>query len=306
MEYRRFNYHKVKKKYLKFLTSQEVMSEPFRDKLGQFNQFYLPISKMIAEDYLKKKRTKVIGLTGGQGTGKSTISNILKIILKEAYKLETVIFSIDDFYKTLSERKIISKKISKLFLTRGVPGTHDTQMLLKCINYLKKDNFKEMIIPKFDKSVDDRCAKNKWTKVKKKPNIVIFEGWCVGAIPQKNKDLNIPVNKLEKQKDNKKIWRRKVNSELKKDYNKIFNLIDKLIFLKVPSFEYVFKWRLLQEKKLRITGKGNKTMSDKQIKNFVMYYERITKNMLKTLPKTADILINIDKKHRLKSIKFKK
>ena len=68
MEYRRFNYHKVKKKYLKFLTSQEVMSEPFRDKLGQFNQFYLPISKMIAEDYLKKKRTKVIGLTGGQGT----------------------------------------------------------------------------------------------------------------------------------------------------------------------------------------------------------------------------------------------
>ena len=63
---------------------------------------------------------------------------------------------------------------------------------------------------------------------------------------------------------------------------------------------------MLQEKKLRITGKGNKTMSDKQIKNFVMYYERITKNMLKTLPKTADILINIDKKHRLKSIKFKK
>ena len=41
MEDRRFNYHKVKKKYLKFLTSQEVMSEPFRDKLGQLNKFYL-------------------------------------------------------------------------------------------------------------------------------------------------------------------------------------------------------------------------------------------------------------------------
>ena len=58
MEDRRFNYHKVKKKYLKFLASQEVMSEPFRDKLGQFNKFYLPISKMIAEDYLKKKKNK--------------------------------------------------------------------------------------------------------------------------------------------------------------------------------------------------------------------------------------------------------
>jgi len=304
MEDKLFNYNKVKKKYLNFLTSQEVMSEPFRDKLGQLNKFYLPISKMIAKDYLKEKKTKVIGLTGGQGTGKSTISNILKIILKEAYKLETVIFSIDDFYKTLNERKKISKKISKLFITRGVPGTHDTKMLLQCINNLKKNNFKKMTIPKFDKSIDDRCTKNKWLKVKKKPNIVIFEGWCVGAKAQKNKDLNIPVNKLEKKIDNKRIWRQKVNSELKKDYNKIFNLVDKLIFLKVPSFKYVFKWRLLQEKKLRITSKGNKTMNDKQIENFVMYYERITKHMLKTLPKTADTVISIDEKHRLKSIKF--
>ena len=24
-----------------------------------------------------------------------------------------------------------------------------------------------MIIPKFDKSIDDRCTKNKWSKVKK-------------------------------------------------------------------------------------------------------------------------------------------
>ena len=79
MEDKLFNYNKVKKKYLRFLTSQEVMSEPFRDKLGQLNKFYLPISKMISKDYLKKKKTKVIGLTGGHGTGKSTISKILKI-----------------------------------------------------------------------------------------------------------------------------------------------------------------------------------------------------------------------------------
>ena len=299
-----FNYQKVKKKYLKFLSSQEIMSEPFRDKLNQLNKFYLPIGKMIMDEYTKKKKTKVIGLTGGQGTGKSTISKILKIILKEAYKLETVIFSIDDFYKTLQEREEMSKKISSLFLTRGVPGTHDTQMLFQCIKNLKKDKFKKFTIPRFDKSIDNRSSKGKWLKVKKKPNIVIFEGWCVGAMAQKNKDLNFPINKLEKQGDIKKIWRRKVNSELKKNYKKIFNLIDKLIFLKVPSFKYVFKWRLLQEKKLRVTGKGNKTMTDKQVKKFVMYYERITKHMLKTLSKKASTVISIDDKHRLKSIKF--
>ena len=72
----------------------------------------------------------------------------------------------------------------------------------------------------------------------------------------------------------------------------------------MPSFKYVFKWRLLQEKKLRITGKGNKIMTDKQIGNFIMYYERLTKHMLKTLPKKADTVISIDEKHRLKTIRF--
>ena len=304
MEDKRLNFQKVKKKYLKFLNTQEVMSEPFRDKLGQLNKFYLPISKMISKEYLRKKQTKVIGLSGGQGTGKSTISNILKIILNEAFKLETVIFSIDDFYKTLNERKIMSKKINSLFLTRGVPGTHDTKMLLQCLKNLKNNKFKKSNIPKFDKSIDDRSSKTKWLKVKKKPDIVIFEGWCIGVSAQKNKDLNFPINKLEKHIDHNKIWRKKVNSELKKNYKKIFNMIDKLIFLKVPSFKYVLKWRLLQEKKLRITSKGNKTMSNKQIENFIMYYERLTKHMLKTLPKKADAIISIDKKHRLKSIKF--
>ena len=160
------------------------------------------------------------------------------------------------------------------------------------------------MIPKFDKSIDDRSSKKKWLKVKKKPNIVIFEGWCVGVFAQKKKDLIIPINKLEKHEDNKKIWRQEVNLELKKNYKKIFDLIDMLIFLKVPSFKYVYKWRLLQERKLRNTSKGKKTMTDKEIKNFIMYYERLTKHMLKILPKVADTVISIDNKHRLKSIKF--
>jgi len=298
------NYQKIKKKYLKFLKSQEIMSEPFRDKIGQLKKFYLPISEMINEEYSKSKRVKVIGLTGGQGSGKSTISNIIKIILKEGFNLETAIFSIDDFYKTLKERKLMAKKISPLFLTRGVPGTHDTRMLHSCIKNLKKSKFNKIMIPKFDKSIDDRRSKNKWIKINKKPHVVIFEGWCVGVTPQKKKDLIVPINKLEKEKDKKRIWRSRVNKELIEKYQKIFNLIDKLIFLKVPSFKYVFKWRLLQEKKLRITSKGKKTMSDKEIENFIMFYERLTKHMLKNFYRKSDTVINIDKKHRLKSIKF--
>ena len=45
-------------------------------------------------------------------------------------------------------------------------------------------------------------------------------------------------------------------------------------------------------------------MTNKEVSNFIMFYERLTKHMLKTLPKKADTIINIDEKHRLKSIKF--
>ena len=299
------SYKKIKKEYLKFLKSQEVLTEPFRDKIGQLNKFYLPISKKIFENYQKNKKTKIIGLTGGQGSGKSTISNILKIILKKNFNLETVTFSIDDFYKTLKERKIISKRVSPLFQTRGVPGTHDTKLLLGCLKTLKSSKInKTFFIPKFDKSIDDRFPKKKWQKVEKKPDIVIFEGWCVGAKPQKNKDLLVPINTLEKENDKKRIWRNRVNNELKNDYKKIFKFIDNFIFLKVPNFKYVLKWRLLQEKKLKVVSKGKKIMDKNQIKNFIMFYERLTKHMLKNFDKDSDIIIKIDNKHRLKSIKF--
>jgi len=299
------SYQKVKNKYLKFIKSQEILSEPFRNKIGQLNKFYLPIGAMINKNYLKNKKTQIIGLTGGQGSGKSTISKILKIVIKEYFNLETVIFSIDDFYKTFEERKKMSKKINSLFLTRGVPGTHDTKILMDCIKSLKNHKFKKIVIPKFNKAIDDRISKNKWQKVNKKPSIVIFEGWCVGAESQKNKDLLKPINELEKYEDKNRIWRNKVNLELKKDYKKIFLLIDKIIFLKVPSFKYVFKWRLLQEKKLNSNKKESKAMNKNEIKKFIMYYERITKQMLIDLSKSADIVIGLDRKHKLNSLKFK-
>ena len=51
MHINKVGYQKVKNKYLKFIKSQEVLSEPFRNKIGQLNNFYLPLSKMINDNY---------------------------------------------------------------------------------------------------------------------------------------------------------------------------------------------------------------------------------------------------------------
>ena len=46
----------------------------------------------------------------------------------------------------------------------------------------------------------------------------------------------------------KKNWRYSVNRKLKNEYQKIFKLIDKIIFLQVPSFKKVYEWRYYKRK----------------------------------------------------------
>ena len=294
----------IKSDYLKFLKKREVVGKPIIDKIGKLNNFYLPLSEWLYSIYKKDKKIKIIGLSGGQGAGKSTITAILKFILKRKYGLNLCVFSIDDFYKIKSERKKMSKKIHPLFLTRGVPGTHDINLINKTIKKLKKQKFRTVIIPKFDKSIDDRFRKNKWQKIKKPPHLVIFEGWCVGARHQKNGELKKPLNSIEKKHDADLIWRRTVNNSLKNQYKKLFNKIDRLVYLKAPNFKDIFKWRLLQEQKMKLTSKSKKTMSKSQIRDFIMYYERITKNMMKNFSRISDLTVFLDKSHRSKRMKF--
>ncbi len=292
----------TKSDYLKYLKKQEVFGKPIVDKIGKLNKFYLPLSEWIYSIYSKDFKTKIIGLSGGQGAGKSTITGILKLILKKKYGLNVCVFSIDDFYKTKNERLRMSKKKHPLFITRGVPGTHDITLLNQTIRKLKQKRFRTVLIPKFDKSKDDRYRKNKWQKIKIKPDIIIFEGWCVGTTHQNNNELKRPLNLIEKKYDENLKWRKTVNNLIKKRYKNTFNKIDKLVFLKVPHFNYIIKWRWLQEQKMKLTTKSKKTMSKTQVKEFIMFYERLTKHMIKNYSKISDLTIFLDKNHRSKKM----
>ena len=292
----------TKSDYLKYLKKQEVTGKPIIDKLGKLNKFYLPLSEWIYSIYNKDRKTKIIGISGGQGAGKSTITGILKLILKKKYGLNICVFSIDDFYKKKSDRLKMSKRTHPLFITRGVPGTHDITLINKTIKKLKQKKFRTVLIPKFDKSKDDRFQKNKWQKIAVKPDIIIFEGWCVGTTHQNSAELKKPLNFIEKKYDKNSKWRKIVNNLVKKRYKSLFSQIDKLVYLKVPNFNYIIKWRWLQEQKMKLTSKSKKTMSKIQVKEFIMFYERLTKHMMKNYSKISDLTIFLDKHHRSKKM----
>ena len=120
---------KVKEDYLKFLKKEKIFSQSKDAKIRSLKEFYIPMSFWIESRYKKKGETLFLGLSGGQGSGKTTVTGILKIILKKFFKREIFSTSIDDFYKTYDDRDKISKSIHPLLKTRGVPGTHEIKLI---------------------------------------------------------------------------------------------------------------------------------------------------------------------------------
>ena len=301
-------FSEVKKDCFKFISSQETKKDKFKNKEKMIKSFLIPVSQWISKK-VNKKKTLLIGLAGGQGSGKTTISSILSIILKKYFKLNVFIISIDDFYKTRKDRKILSKRKHPLLMTRGVPGTHDINLMLSFFKKIKLKKFKSLEVPKFNKAIDDRCKKSLWYKIKSKPDIIIFEGWCVGARAQSAKQLKKPINSLEKVYDQGLKWRTHVNNQLKTEYKTLFGQLDGLLYLKAKNFNLLREWRVKQERKLWVQTKNKKNvkiMSSGDVINFMQTYQRITQQMFKDALKSSSIIMNLNSNHQIEKIKFKK
>ena len=297
---------RVKKDCLKFIKSQETKADKFKNKERMIKSFLIPLCFWINKK-ADKKRPYFVGLAGGQGTGKTTISSLIRIILTKYFKLNVFRISIDDFYKTRKERINLSKRVHPMLLTRGVPGTQDINMMLNFFRKSKNKKFKGLKLPTFNKAIDDRYNKKKWYDLKKKPDVIIFEGWCVGAKSEKNTTLNKAINSLERAKDQKKIWRKHVNHQLKSKYKNLYSQLNCLIYLKAKNFSLLQKWRLKQERKLWVKSKvKSKIMSRGDVLNFMQTYQRITQNMFRNMPKYASVIFNLNSNHQIKSAVYKK
>ena len=300
-------YKKVKSDCFKFIKLQETKTNKFKNKNKMLKSYLIPVSFWIANKS-NKKSPLIIGLAGGQGTGKTTIASILSLILKKYFKLKVFKISIDDFYKTRDERKVLSTTKHPLLMIRGVPGTHDCKYINNFFKKVKIKKFNKLRLPRFDKSKDERCHKKLWYKINSRPDVIILEGWCVGAKVQKNSQLLKSINSLEEKKDSDLVWRKYVNTQLKTNYKKLFKQLNEIIYLRANNFKILQKWRIKQEKTLwtKLKSKKNlRIMNRDDIIIFMQTYQRITQNMFKDVPKYASIVMKLNSSHQINSIKFR-
>lgn len=238
-----------------------------------------------------------IGFTGGQGSGKTTLSEFVQLALQEGFGRKTVGFSIDDIYKTREEREGIGRTIHPMCEVRGVPGTHDVQLGLDTLDSLCQAGVDSVTaIPAFSKPLDQHLPKESWEQYVGKPDFIFFDAWCGGAKPLPLDNWKPPMNLLEEQEDPDGIWSKWSNLELAGDYQRLFDRFDLLLLIKVPSMEHVYESRWLQEQTLEKTLTDpemlKKIMTQEQVFRFVMYYERLTRYVLEEMPGFADIVLD--------------
>lgn len=266
-------------------------------------KWFIPLCQSLAlhhneaKSYLASKPF-FVGINGCQGSGKSTLSGLLNFLLNEHFNKKSIVISLDDFYYKKSERKALSDQVHPLLSTRGVPGTHDTQLMQQVFTAISKGQSAD--IPTFDKSIDDRALPEHWQHVTEPLDIIIVEGWCWGTPPQNPEQLATPVNKLEKTQDPKGEWRNYVNNMLQRHYVPLFAMMDKWIFLQAPSFDAVYSWRCQQEHKLiQRLGYAKNIMSDEEILNFIQYYQRLTEHTLRTLGSRSEWIFELDNERKI-------
>jgi D-glycerate 3-kinase len=263
-------------------------------------QWYLPMLTVIAERQTDKGAPLLVGINGCQGSGKSTLAELSVELLGELFQKKALTISIDDFYLTLDQRKQLASDTHPLLLTRGVPGTHDIGLANDIVSQLLNQHT-PVAIPVFDKTLDDRLERAEWPVVNEPLDIIVIEGWCLGAKAQEAAEITRPVNELEEFEDRSLSWRRYVNDHLATSYREFFQRFDYWAMLKAPSFSSVYRWRLEQEEKLKrelaqkdALRHDARFMSPQQIRRFIQYYQRITENVLQTLPTTADCVFELD------------
>jgi D-glycerate 3-kinase len=226
----------------------------------------------------------ILGITGLQGSGKSTWATSIVSLLTTEHNLNAITISLDDVYKTHDD--LIAQRDkdpeNKLYRTRGQPGTHDEGLAGRFFQDLREyTGERELKIPSFDKSKfngeGDRAPESEWPIITSKPDVVVFEGWCVGFQPLSESQVEIKhqdarTHTRETLIDHRVYHLLEINENLKRYCEKFMgpHHFDFMIHIDTEDLGNVYHWRLQQEHKM-IEKKGT-GMSDEAVVKFVMGY----------------------------------
>jgi len=257
-------------------------------------RLHIPLATRIAEAARAGGPGLRVGLCGPQGSGKTTSARVLEQLLT-ASGLRVVILSLDDLYLPLLARRELAATVHPLLITRGVPGTHEVPLGLELFDRLARPG--PILMPRFDKASDDRLPQSQWTPLEGPIDVILFEGWCVGAVPQDPAALVEPVNALERDRDPYGIWRAYANAQLAGAYQDLFADFALLVMFKVPGFEVVLGWRQEQERKAPVRG-----MTDAEIAVFIQHYERLTGHIQAEMPARADVVVRLGRDRQIDAV----
>jgi D-glycerate 3-kinase len=252
---------------------------------------WTPVARRLAGEIADAPtRPMCVAIAGAQGSGKTTLARVLTDELARC-GISAVACSLDDFYLTRAQREALAQTVHPLFVTRGVPGTHDVELCLRVLDDVTR---RPTAMPVFDKGLDDRVERGGWPVVGP-VQVVVIEGWCLGARPQPPEDLVAPINDLERDEDPEGRFRRSVNDALARRYQDLFERFDKLVFLQVPDFDAVAAWRGQQELQIPPARR----MTQAQLRRFVAHYERLTRWMIEEVPARADLTVVLNSAHAI-------
>jgi len=238
---------------------------------------WLPLAMQLSTEKQSLKRPLIQGILGGQGTGKTTLCQVLKVILgKMGYS--TVSLSLDDLYKTYADRQQLQKADPRL-IWRGPPGTHDIDLGISVLDKLRGSQTRELAavdnlkieIPRFDKSAYGGAGDRSQPEIICAADIVLFEGWFVGVNPVADGRLNefLATAPFPISTEADCQFARDMNAKLH-DYLPLWNRLDRLMVLYPRDYRLSQVWRNQAEREMIAQGKSG--MSESEINRFVEYF----------------------------------
>lgn len=233
--------------------------------------------ELYKEDRLKrglKRQPMIVGVSGCQGSGKTTLCDTLVHLLKEEpYNLRVVNFSLDDLYLKHKDQVTLSQRYpnNPLYGQRGQAGSHDLHLAHETFEKLLDSKSGSRVpIPVYDKSLNqgqgDRLDESQWKYPLAPFDIILFEGWMLGFKPV------LEINQPFQYTSRITVQDAQVmNDKLKQYEEEIYPYFDIFIHLSPVELSQVYQWRLQQEHHMKAT-RGVNGLSDEQVKDFVETY----------------------------------